>query len=50
MRIVAERMIARGERPWLHAYASNAGAIALYESLGFQLHGTVTASVLVRES
>jgi predicted GNAT family acetyltransferase len=48
MRVVAERMIARGETPWLHAYASNAGAIALYESLGFRLHGTVTASVLVR--
>jgi predicted GNAT family acetyltransferase len=48
MRIVAERMIARGETPWLHAYASNAGAIALYESLGFRLHGTVVASVLVR--
>jgi len=48
MRVVAERMLARGERPWLHAYASNAGAIALYESLGFRLHGTVTASVLIR--
>jgi len=50
MRVVAERMIARGETPWLHAYARNAGAIALYESLGFRLHGTVTASVLVREN
>ena len=50
MRIVAERMLGRGETPWLHAYASNTGAIALYESLGFRLHGTVTASVLVRES
>lgn len=48
MRAVAERMLARGETPWLHAYASNAGAIALYESLGFRLHGTVMASVLVR--
>ena len=50
MRVVADRMLARGETPWLHAYASNAGAIALYESLGFRLHGMVTASVLVRES
>lgn len=48
MWVVAERMLARGERPWLHAYASNAGAIALYESLGFRFHGTVTASVLIR--
>jgi predicted GNAT family acetyltransferase len=48
MRVVAERMLARGETPWLHAYASNSGAIALYESLGFRLHGTVTASILLR--
>lgn len=48
MRVVAARMLARGETPWLHAYASNVGAIALYESLGFRLHGTVTASILVR--
>jgi predicted GNAT family acetyltransferase len=48
MRVVAERMLARGETPWLHAYASNTGAIALYESLGFRLHGTVIASILVR--
>jgi predicted GNAT family acetyltransferase len=48
MRVVAERMLARGETPCLHAYASNAGAIALYESLGFRLRATVTASVLVR--
>lgn len=48
MRAVAERMLARGETPWLHAYASNAGAIVLYENLGFRLRGTVTASVLVR--
>lgn len=48
MRAVAERMLARGETPFLHAYASNAGAIALYESLGFRVDGEVTASVLVR--
>ena len=48
MRVVAERMLARDETPWLHAYASNAGAIALYEGLGFRLTSTVTASILVR--
>jgi predicted GNAT family acetyltransferase len=47
MRVVADRMLARGETPWLHAYASNAGAIALYESLGFRRHGVVTAGVVV---
>lgn len=49
MRAVAERMLARGERPFLHAYATNAGAIALYESLGFRLDGEVIASILVRD-
>lgn len=48
MRVVAERMIARGETPWLHAYATNTGAIALYESLGFRHHAVSIASVIVR--
>lgn len=47
MRRVAERMIAEGHVPFLHAYADNAGAIALYESLGFRTRCTVVASVLV---
>ena len=49
MRVVAERMLVRGETPWLHAYASNAGAIALYESLGFRHHAVSIASILVRD-
>jgi predicted GNAT family acetyltransferase len=48
MRAVANRMLTRGERPFLHAYASNTGAIALYESLGFRIHRHVTATILVR--
>src|SRR5579862_4988758 len=36
MRVVAGRILARGETPFLHAYASNTGAIGLYESLGFK--------------
>ncbi|HEU0181126.1 MAG TPA: GNAT family N-acetyltransferase [Agromyces mariniharenae] len=38
---VAERVLARGEVPFLHAYASNAAAIALYERLGFRLRTEV---------
>ncbi|WP_416194936.1 GNAT family N-acetyltransferase [Sphingopyxis sp.] len=42
---VMREMVARGERPFLHSYADNAGAIGLYESLGFRtrLHNHVLA-------
>jgi predicted GNAT family acetyltransferase len=46
MRVVAARIIARGETPFLHAYADNRGAIALYESLGFRLRCAVNVTVL----
>jgi predicted GNAT family acetyltransferase len=32
---VARRILERGEVPYLHAFATNTAAIALYESLGF---------------
>jgi len=35
---VAGEISARGEKVFLHAYASNVKAIALYERLGFALH------------
>ena len=47
-RAVAERILARGETPFLHAYASNAGAIALYEALGFTLRREVLMTRLTR--
>lgn len=34
---VAGQIFAAGEQPYLHAYATNAKAIALYESIGFRL-------------
>lgn len=34
---VADRILARGETPFLHAFSGNRGAIALYERLGFVL-------------
>jgi ribosomal protein S18 acetylase RimI-like enzyme len=34
---VCQAMIERGETPFLHSYAANAGANALYASLGFSL-------------
>jgi ribosomal protein S18 acetylase RimI-like enzyme len=35
MRLCAKRIVERGEWPFLHALTDNAGAIALYERLGF---------------
>jgi len=47
-RVVAERILARGETPFLHAYASNTAAIALYETLGFILRREVLMTRLTR--
>ncbi|MEI4506935.1 GNAT family N-acetyltransferase [Sphingopyxis sp. CCNWLW253] len=38
---VMREMVARGEQPFLHSYADNSGAIALYESLGFRIRHEV---------
>lgn len=48
MRIVARRILARGETPFLHVLATNAAAIALYEKLGFRFRATLTGTVLAR--
>jgi len=47
-RLVARRILARGETPFLHAFASNAPAVTLYEALGFKLRTTVQLTVLAR--
>ncbi len=43
---VAGRISARGERPYLHAYATNSAAIALYESIGFALRCRLNVAAL----
>ncbi|MDR7333228.1 GNAT family N-acetyltransferase [Roseateles asaccharophilus] len=39
----------RGLQPFLHAWATNTAAIALYESLGFELRAMVNIAVLKRQ-
>jgi predicted GNAT family acetyltransferase len=43
---VANRIAARGETPFLHAYADHAATIALYERLGFRVRATVTYALV----
>jgi GNAT superfamily N-acetyltransferase len=43
---VAQRIIARGERPFLHVFPENVGAIRLYHSLGFEVARHKTLTVL----
>jgi hypothetical protein len=47
-RIVAGRIFARGETPFLHAYAHNTAATGLYETLGFSLRREMHMRVLTR--
>ena len=42
---VAAGIEARGERPFLHAWKTNRAAIALYESLGFEIRTEVDVRV-----
>lgn len=45
---VAKRILERRETPFLHAYESNVGAIALYEKLGFAIRARFVVTVLDR--
>lgn len=47
---VAGGIEARGERPFLHAWKTNFAAIALYQSLGFELRTEVNVAVLERRA
>ena len=43
---VRDRVIARGEVPYLHAYASNETALKLYRALGFHKRSDLIATVV----
>jgi ribosomal protein S18 acetylase RimI-like enzyme len=38
--------VARGDTPFLHCYAANVGAVALYEKLGFRVRSAMTFTIL----
>jgi predicted GNAT family acetyltransferase len=44
---VAGKIVERGETPFLHSYADNAGAIALYQALGFRFRCEQILTMLV---
>ena len=46
VRRVVRGFLERGETPFLHCYAANVGAIALYEKLGFRVHAGMTFTIL----
>jgi len=46
---VMREMVARGEQPFLHSYADNSGAIALYESLRFRIRREVHVLVIAKD-
>ena len=46
MRVVAAKIVARGEQLFLHVYPHNKGAIAVYEKLGFRHRADMRLTVL----
>ena len=47
---VTAAILARGERPLLHSWADNSGAIALYERLGYRIRCEISVAVFERGS
>ena len=46
VRRVVRGLLERGDTPFLHCYAANAGAIALYEQLGFRTRARMSFTIL----
>jgi predicted GNAT family acetyltransferase len=45
---VTHRILARGETPYLHAWANNDAAIRLYETIGFELRTVMNVAMVRR--
>lgn len=48
MSVVAGRILARGETPFLHVYPHNAPAIRIYEQLGYRIRAEMKLTMLTR--
>jgi predicted GNAT family acetyltransferase len=48
LQTVGERILAEGETPFLHTYATNEGAIALYRKLGFEVREQIVHAIWKR--
>lgn len=46
VRRVVRGFLDRGDTPFLHCYAANAGAVALYEALGFRIRARLAFTIL----
>jgi ribosomal protein S18 acetylase RimI-like enzyme len=46
---MTHRVLARGETPFLHAYAANRAAIGLYESIGFELRTMMNVAMIRKD-
>lgn len=46
VRRVVRGFLERGDTPFLHCYAANVGAVALYEKLGFRIRAPMTFTIL----
>ena len=46
VRRVVRGFLERGDTPFLHCYAANVGAVALYDKLGFRVRANMTFTIL----
>lgn len=47
--LVAQRIVGRGETPYLHSYAANTPAIRLYELIGFRARCSMHIATIARQ-